>query len=68
MDFEWITPEQAAAKWGVTIRQAQFLCANGKIDGVVKVSRTYLIPKDAPKPMDGRTKAARNRQNAGRDS
>ena len=61
MDFEWITPEQAAIKWGITIRQAQFLCAKGRVEGVVKLSRTYLIPKDAPKPIDGRTKSAKNR-------
>ena len=68
MDFEWITPEQAAKKWGITIRQVQHLCANGKIDGVIKKSRTYFIPQDASRPIDGRTKAAKNRMNkSGRD-
>ena len=63
MDFDWLTPEQASQKWGITIRQVQHLCANGKIDGVIKVSRTYFIPKDASRPIDGRTKAAKSRRN-----
>jgi len=59
MDFDWITPKQAAEKWGISDRRVQYLCTNGKIDGVIRLGRTWLIPKDAPKPIDGRTKAAR---------
>ena len=59
MDFDWITPKQAAEKWGISDRRVQYLCTNGKIDGVLRLGRTWLIPKDAPKPIDGRTKAAR---------
>jgi len=59
MSLEWITPEVAAEKWGVKPRQVQALCAAGKIKGAVRVSRVWLIPKDAAKPIDGRTKAAR---------
>ena len=59
MDFDWITPKQAAEKWGISDRRVQYLCTNGKIDGVLRLGRTWLIPKDAPKPIDGRTKVAR---------
>jgi len=59
MDFDWITPKQAAEKWGISDRRVQYLCTNGKIDGVLRLGRTWLIPKDAPKPIDGRTKIAR---------
>jgi hypothetical protein len=59
MSLEWITPEEAAAKWGVKARHVQALCAEGKVEGAVRVSRVWLIPKDATKPVDGRTKAAR---------
>jgi len=59
MDFDWITPKQAAEKWGISDRRVQCLCTNGKIDGVLRLGRTWLIPKDAPKPIDGRTKIAR---------
>jgi len=56
MDFDWITPEEAAIKWGIKSRQVQALCSKGKIPGVVRLSRAWLIPKDAIKPRDGRYK------------
>ena len=57
--LEWISPQQAAEKWGITLRQAQSLCSRGKIQGVVRLGHAWLIPKDAPRPIDGRTKAAK---------
>lgn len=59
MSLEWITPLQASEKWGITERQVQSLCAQGKITGVVRVSQIWLIPKEATKPIDGRTKVAK---------
>jgi excisionase family DNA binding protein len=60
MELDWITPRQAAVKWGLTERHTQSLCQNGKIAGVIRLGRSWLIPKDATKPIDGRTKAAKN--------
>ena len=60
MELEWITPLQASEKWGITERQVQALCSQGKIQGAVKISKVWLIPKDSPKPIDGRTKAAKS--------
>ncbi|GHU87244.1 transposase [Clostridia bacterium] len=58
--MDYITPKQAAEKWGITLRQVQTLCADGKIIGVERLGeRTWVIPKDAPKPLDGRTKAVK---------
>jgi hypothetical protein len=59
MELDWITPLQASEKWGITERQVQSLCLQGKISGAVRLSKLWLIPKDAPKPVDGRTKAAK---------
>ncbi len=59
MEIDWITPEQAAQKWGITTRQVQSLCKRGYIKRAVQLGRVWLIPKDAPKPIDGRTKAAK---------
>ena len=59
MKFDWITPRQAAEQWGITERQVQSLCSKGKIIGLVRLGHAWLIPKDAPKPIDGRTKAAK---------
>jgi hypothetical protein len=54
-----MTPQQAAEHWGVTSRRVQELCGKGKITGAVRFSRVWLIPKGTPKPVDGRTIAAR---------
>jgi hypothetical protein len=59
MDLEWISPKQAAELWGITERQAQSLCTQRKITGVARIGRTWLIPRNASRPLDGRTKAAK---------
>jgi len=58
MELEWITAQQAADKWGITVRRVQTLCKNSQINGVVRLGKAWLIPKDAPKPPDGRYKSS----------
>lgn len=52
---EYISVKQAAEQWGISDRRVRLLCEQGKIDGVVREGRTYRIPVDAIKPLDGRT-------------
>ena len=59
MELDWITPKQAAEKWGISDRRVQVLCANGQIEGAVKFGLVWLIPKNATKPEDGRKKNGR---------
>ena len=59
MDLEWITPGQAAALWGVSARRVQALCISSQIEGSQKLGRVWLIPKNTPKPPDGRAKNGR---------
>jgi len=59
MGLEWMTPQQAADKWGITARRVQALCTNGQIEGVERLGHAWLIPKDSPKPIDGRTRNGR---------
>lgn len=59
MELDWITPQQAAEQWRISDRRVQALCANGQIDGAVRLGRGWLIPKNTPKPPDGRTKAVK---------
>ena len=61
MELDWITPSQAAKQREITERQVQSLCAQGKVNDAIRVSRVWLIPKDAQKPVDGRTKAAKQK-------
>ncbi|MBU7006877.1 helix-turn-helix domain-containing protein [Phosphitispora fastidiosa] len=59
MELDWITPQQAAQLWGISARRIQSLCTKGRVKGARKLGRAWLIPKDTPKPIDGRTRAAR---------
>ena len=59
MELDWLTPLQLAEKWNLTERHVQTLCMEGKIKGAVKVSKVWLIPKNAPRPVDGRTREAK---------
>ena len=60
MEMEWLTPEEAGKIWGIKTRRVQTLCSNGRITGAVRKGRVWLIPISTPKPIDGRTKAAKN--------
>lgn len=46
---------QAAKLWGISDRRVRILCQQGKIEGVIQKGRSYLIPSNAVKPIDGRT-------------
>jgi hypothetical protein len=59
--MDYITPKEAAAKGELSLRRVQVLCARGQIPGAERLGeRTWVIPKNAPKPLDGRTKAAKS--------
>ncbi len=53
----YITVKQAAEKWGISDRRVRILCSEGKISGVTREGRSWMIPSDAKKPKDGRFKA-----------
>ena len=54
--MDYMTLKEAAEKWGVTPRRVNYYCAAGRIPGAVKMAGVWLIPKNAEKPIDGRTK------------
>jgi len=49
-----MTTKEAAEKWGITPRQVQLLCSNGRISGAVRFGHAWVIPVHADKPRDGR--------------
>ena len=57
--MDYLTVKEAAAKWGMEIRQVQAACVNGRVESATRKGHMWLIHKDAPKPIDGRTKAAK---------
>ena len=52
--MEYIKVSKAAEKWGISPRRVRTLCAEGKVDGVIRKGKLYMIPENAKKPMDGR--------------
>ena len=52
--MEYIKVSQAAEKWGISSRRVRILCAEGKIDGVIRKGKLYMIPENATKHKDGR--------------
>lgn len=54
--FEYMTVQEAAMKWELSERRVQKLCAENRIEGVIHLSRVWLIPKDAKRPLDARRK------------
>lgn len=52
--MEYISVQQAAENWGITDRRVRVLCNQGKIPGIIKKGRSYQIPANAVKPVDGR--------------
>ena len=57
--MEYVTPKDKAAEWGITQRRVEILCDNGRVPDAYRLGRVWAIPKDAVKPIDGRTKAAK---------
>lgn len=53
--FEYMTAQEAAKKWRVSLRWVQRLCKEKRIEGAMNINRVWLIPKNAQKAMDGRT-------------
>ena len=53
--MEYKSAAQMAAQWGISDRRVRILCQEGKIEGVLRDGRTWRIPADAEKPVDGRT-------------
>lgn len=54
--MNYITTKEAAAKWGISDRRVLQYCNTGRIPGATKMGNTWIVPKDAKKPKDGRRK------------
>lgn len=58
--FEYMTAQEAAEKWHVSLRWVQRLCKENRIEGVLNINRVWLIPNAAEKPADARRKEIKN--------
>ena len=60
--MDYMTLKQASKKWGISPRMINYYCSEGRIAGAEKAGTVWLIPKDAEKPIDGRTKQGRKQK------
>lgn len=61
--FDYMTAQEAAEKWNVSLRWMQRLCKENRIKGVLNINRVWLIPKDAKKPADKGRKSEKQIKN-----
>ncbi len=54
--MEYLTTVEMSEKWKISSRRIGILCAEGRINGVIKKGKTWLIPADTKKPADARFK------------
>lgn len=57
-----ITAQEAANKWEISLRRVQNYCKQGKIKGAERFGINWMIPENAVKPLDGRTKLSKEVQ------
>ena len=56
--MNYVTTIEMSEKWGISARRIDLLCEQGRIVGVVKKGKTWLIPENAEKPADKRKNEA----------
>ena len=54
--MDYITTKEAAKQWNITERMVVYHCSGGRVLGAQKMGNTWLVPKAAEKPIDGRRK------------
>lgn len=61
--MNYIRIDEAAKKWGLSVRRAQELCKMGRIHGAKRFGTNWMIPREAVRPVDGRSKAGKAEKN-----
>lgn len=61
-NMEYISAKEAAEKWGLTKRRVLDLCNAERVDGAKLIGSMWIIPENAKKPDDARTKKVKNVQ------
>lgn len=55
--MDYISVKEAAEKWEISERRIQKLCEDGRIDGVERFGRAWMIPRNSKKPNDLRRRS-----------
>lgn len=57
--MRYLTVKETGEKWNLTGRMVTYYCETGRIIGAEKKGNLWLVPDDAKKPADKRTKEER---------
>jgi hypothetical protein len=60
--MEYLSVREAAAKWNLKPRRVQIMCAEGRIEGAVRIANIWAIPAAAARPADGRVRSGKYRK------
>lgn len=52
--MKYMKVSEAAEKWELSARRVRLLCAEDRIEGLIRKGNLYMIPEDAPRPADSR--------------
>lgn len=53
-EMNYLSVADISKLWGISKRRVAVLCANGRLDGAIKLSGRWLIPENCRKPPDKR--------------
>ena len=56
--MNYISAKETATRWDISQRRVATLCSEGRITGATLIGNTWIIPYNAIKPLDARTKEA----------
>ena len=59
--MEFMSVGDAALLWMISERRVQRFCEDGRIEGILRFGRSWMIPKGAEKPVDPRKGRIRER-------
>ena len=57
--MNYLSIKQTAERWGITPRRIQVLCAQGRIEGAMRIGKVWAIPDNVEKPKDERVKSGK---------
>ncbi len=66
--MNYIKVSDAAQRWNITAHRVQEYCKGGRIPGAFRFGRDWMIPADAERPVDGRSKAGKAAKQAQQNS
>ena len=55
----YISADEAAQKWNISVRRVQQMCKSGEIPGAVKEGRSWVLPEDVQQPVRKTLKTSR---------